>query len=167
MLELTLRIGFSLAVVFVLMWGLAKVVRRPLAGRGSDVLSVVTRQQLSRGASVAVLKVAGRAIVVGVTDQQVTLLAEARIEEIEGPQAAAAVHRSPVDLASLEPTGLAFTEPTVQDLATAERAEASYRLAAQQATEKAAPQNKLAGSALSPQTWLATIDFLRERTVRR
>ena len=33
MLELVLRIGFSLLIVFGLMWALARVVRRPLSGR--------------------------------------------------------------------------------------------------------------------------------------
>ena len=52
MFELVLRIGFSLLVVFGLMWGLAKVARRPLSGhRGTGNLSVLNRQQLARGAA--------------------------------------------------------------------------------------------------------------------
>jgi len=42
--ELVLRIGFSLLVVFGLMWGLAKVAKRPLTGnRGTGTLSVLNR----------------------------------------------------------------------------------------------------------------------------
>jgi flagellar protein FliO/FliZ len=77
MIELTVRIIFSLLVVFGLLWGLAKLARRPLSGRGAGVLQVVARQQLTRGSAVAVVKVADRALVLGVTEQGVTLLADA------------------------------------------------------------------------------------------
>jgi flagellar protein FliO/FliZ len=77
LIELVLRIGFSLLIVFGLMWGLAKVARRPLGSkRGTGALSVLNRQQLSRGSSVAVVQVADKAFVLGVTDQQVSLLGE-------------------------------------------------------------------------------------------
>jgi flagellar protein FliO/FliZ len=81
LIELVLRIGFSLLIVFGLMWGLAKVARRPLGGnRGTGALSVLNRQQLGRGSSVAVVQVADRALVLGVTDQQVSLLGETELE---------------------------------------------------------------------------------------
>jgi flagellar protein FliO/FliZ len=83
MVEIALRIFFSLAVVVLLMWGLAKVARRPLSGRNGGALTVLARQALSRGASVAVVRVGERAYVVGVTDQTVTLLAEADPDAIE------------------------------------------------------------------------------------
>jgi flagellar protein FliO/FliZ len=84
LIELVLRIGFSLLIVFGLMWGLAKVARRPLTGRhGSGALAVLNRQQLSRGSSVAVVQVADRALVLGVTDQQVSLLGETTLEAFE------------------------------------------------------------------------------------
>jgi len=83
MIEVALRIFFSLAVVLLLMWGLAKVARRPLSGRGGGALSVLARQALTRGASVAVVRVGERAYVIGVTDQNVTLLAEADPDAIE------------------------------------------------------------------------------------
>lgn len=76
MIELTVRIIFSLLVVFVLLWGLAKLARRPLSRRGG-FLQVVARQQLTRGSAVAVVKVADRALILGVTEQGVTLLADA------------------------------------------------------------------------------------------
>jgi flagellar protein FliO/FliZ len=84
LIELVLRIGFSLLIVFGLMWGLAKVARRPLRGRhGTGALSVLNRQQLSRGSSVAVVQVADRALVLGVTDQQISLLGETTLEAFE------------------------------------------------------------------------------------
>jgi flagellar protein FliO/FliZ len=84
LIELVLRIGFSLLIVFGLLWGLARVVRRPIGGRhGTGELSVLNRQQLSRGSAVAVVQVADRAFVLGVTDQQVSLLAETDLEAFE------------------------------------------------------------------------------------
>ena len=84
MFELVLRIGFSLFVVLGLMWALARVVRRPLgAGRAHGQLAVLNRQQLTRGAAVTVVKVADRAMILGITEQQVSFLGEADLTEFE------------------------------------------------------------------------------------
>jgi len=85
MMEATLRAVFSLAVVLFLMWGLARLVRRPLTGRGAGALAVLSRQPLSRNASVAVVKVDDRALVLGVTDAQVTYLTETPLSAFERP----------------------------------------------------------------------------------
>lgn len=83
-LELVLRIGFSLLVVLGLLWGLAKVVRRPLGHkRAAGALTILGRQQLSRGSAVAVVQVLDRALILGITDQQVSLLGEADLEAFE------------------------------------------------------------------------------------
>jgi flagellar protein FliO/FliZ len=76
MVELVLRIVFSLLVVLGLLWALARIARRPLAGRGGGTVTVLARQQLTRGAAVAVVRVADRALILGVTDGQVSLLGE-------------------------------------------------------------------------------------------
>jgi flagellar protein FliO/FliZ len=81
--ELIVRISFSLLVVLGLLWGLARLARRPLGGRGTGVVRVLARQQLSRGASVAVVRVADRALVLGVTDAGVSLLADAEAAVFE------------------------------------------------------------------------------------
>ncbi|HET6532054.1 MAG TPA: flagellar biosynthetic protein FliO [Actinoplanes sp.] len=84
MFELVLRIGFSLLVVFGLMWALAKVARRPLSGhRRTGTLSVLNRQQLARGAAVTIVQVADKALILGVTDQQVTLLGETALANFD------------------------------------------------------------------------------------
>src|SRR5690242_8316477 len=77
MAELLLRIGFSLIVVMGLLWCLAKVARRPLHRRGgSGPLTVLSRQALSRTSSVAVVRVLDRALVLGITEHQISLLGE-------------------------------------------------------------------------------------------
>ena len=98
MFELVLRIGFSLLVVFGLMWVLAKVARRPLGGRrATGALAVLNRQQLTRTAAVAIVRVGDKALVLGVTDQQVTLLGETELAAFEKPPADHD-HRDPVQL---------------------------------------------------------------------
>ena len=77
MIELVPRIAFSLLIVLGLMWGLAKLARRPLSGhRGGGALSVLNRRQLGRSSSIAVVRVADKALILGVTDTQVSLLGE-------------------------------------------------------------------------------------------
>ncbi|WP_433298515.1 FliO/MopB family protein [Actinoplanes sp. CA-030573] len=86
MFELVLRIGFSLFVVLGLMWALARVVRRPLgARRPHGELAVLNRQQLTRNAEVIVVKVADRAMILGVTEAQVNSLGEANLADFEHP----------------------------------------------------------------------------------
>ncbi len=139
MFELVLRIGFSLLVVFGLMWGLAKVAKRPLSGnRGTGTLSVLNRQQLSRGAAVAVVRVADKAFVLGVTDQQVTMLGETELAMFERhPQVVERRDTMPlVPDDVLPPSGHPITP------------------------------GRLDGSLLSPRTWRSTLDFLRDRTTR-
>jgi flagellar protein FliO/FliZ len=142
--ELIIRIAFSLLVVLALMWGLARVARRPLGARRTGVLTVLSRQQLSKGASVAIVKVVDRAMVLGVTDGQVTLLGEADLAAIEAFQAGPAVLREAVSLDELN----GAVAPT-----------------AAAAPSTVAGSGPLAGSVLSSQTWSQTLRFLRGRMV--
>jgi len=138
LLQLTLRIVFSLAVVLFIMWGLARVVRRPLGtGRRAGLVSVLGRQQLSKGAAVAVVRVVDRALVVGVTDGQVTLLGEADLAAVEEYQPDPVVRREAVPLDELS------------------------TLAALPAL--AARPAPLAGSLLAPGTWTQAWQALRGR----
>ena len=140
MFELVLRITFSLLVVFGLMWGLARVARRGGVGRrGSGHLSVLNRQSLSRGSSVAVVQVANRALILGVTDNQVSLLGETDLDAFG--------HES----------------PPVRD----QKGDGSHLLPAAHPTVLPHHGGKLDGSLLSPRTWGSTMDFLRDRTTRR
>jgi flagellar protein FliO/FliZ len=136
--ELVLRIGFSLFVILGMMWGLARLLRRPLTGRGHGPLVVLNRQQLSRGAAVTVVKVADRAMILGVTDQQVSLLGEAEIEDFEHHPVE---HRDHVDV---DDPGLPGRHPAA-----------------------AHHPGRLDGSLLSPRTWRSAVEFLRDRTSHR
>jgi len=148
-MELVLRIGFSLVVVFGLMWGLARLIRRPLgAGRHSGALAVLNRQQLTRSAAVTVVRVGDRAMILGVTDQQVTLLGDADVEDFGSGWEKHAHERR--DHLPVQDAPAGETEPG--------------------ALPEAHPvpvRGRLDGSLLSPRTWTATVDFLRDRTSRR
>lgn len=142
MIELALRIVFSLLVVLALMWGIAKLVRRPLGARRGGLIDVLGRQQLSRSASVAVVRVADKAMILGVTDGHVTLLAETELATLEEYQPEAPVRRESLSVETLG-NSRNRTAPVVS------------------------PDSSLAGSILSTRTWAQTRDFLRERRVRK
>jgi flagellar protein FliO/FliZ len=77
------RMMLALGVVLAIMWLLAKWARKPLTGKSDKAMTVLARQQLGRGASVAVIRIADRALVLGVTEQNVQLLTEADLAAVE------------------------------------------------------------------------------------
>jgi flagellar protein FliO/FliZ len=135
---LTLRVGLSLAAVLGVLWLAARLLRQGTAGRADGVVEVLARQQVGRGAAVTVVRVADRALVLGVTEQGVSLLTDA-------------------DLAAVRAADQ-VVEPVALD---GDGTTAPVRVAP---TPAAGP---LAGSVLSPATWRAAVDAVRERTVRR
>ncbi len=142
-LALTLRVGLSFTFVLALMWLAARLLRGKISGRSAGIVEVMARQQVGRGASVAVVRVADRALVVGVTEHGVSMLGE--------PIA---------DLSTL-------VDPT-EPVALAGPAVPSARRAALDSTTLVNGQKTaLSGSILSPGTWRQALHVLRERTVRR
>ena len=93
LVALLVRVVVSLGVVLALMAGAGAVLRRSgLAGtsapgrRGARrPVEVVARHGLSRGASITVVRLGDRGLVLGVTDHQVTLLTEIDPAELEAP----------------------------------------------------------------------------------
>lgn len=74
--ELLIRMVFSLAVVVGLVIVLARVGSRRFRGRVGSPVEVLHRQALSKTASVSVVSVAGRTLVLGTTEHQVSVLTE-------------------------------------------------------------------------------------------
>jgi flagellar protein FliO/FliZ len=81
-MELFLRVTFSLGAVVGLMWFLARIASRRMGGPQAAVVRLVGRQSLGRTASVAVVAVGERMLVVGVTEGGVRLLTEVDAEEV-------------------------------------------------------------------------------------
>ncbi|AXV05860.1 hypothetical protein DVS28_a1160 [Euzebya pacifica] len=81
-ISLLARLAVSMTVVIALMLLAARILRRTaggmgIGGRGKErrtPIDVQTLQPLTKTAHVAVVRAAGRELVLGITDQQVTLL---------------------------------------------------------------------------------------------
>lgn len=86
MLELTVRLVVSLAVVVGLLMVLARLGGKRFRGAAGALVQVVHRQPLSRSSSIAVVSVGKRVLLLGTTEQQVTLLAELDPDDVLGDE---------------------------------------------------------------------------------
>jgi flagellar protein FliO/FliZ len=85
MVELVIRLVFSLAVVLGMLMLLTRFSAKRFRGGSDALVRVVHRQALSRTSAVAVVTVGSRVLVVGTTEHQVQLLTELDPEELELP----------------------------------------------------------------------------------
>ncbi len=142
------RVTASLVVVVVLALLAARLARRAGRGGGSTGLRVLERTGLSREASVAVVEVGGRGLVVGVTAQGVTLLGELTADELSAAQAAAAAP-SVLDVPAGEPGGQRVV------------VRSAFRAPGH---DRSRPGT---GAVLDPRTWRQALEALRDLTARR
>lgn len=80
---LLVRLGFSLSLVFGLMWVAARVLKGragALSRAKLDHLEVLERKSLGKNSSIAIVRVGDETLTVGITDSTVTLLGHAEIE---------------------------------------------------------------------------------------
>jgi flagellar protein FliO/FliZ len=170
--ELVGRLFIALAVVLGVIWMIAKRARGSARQklRSDKLIDVLGRQSLSRNSSVAVVRVAGQALIVGVTDSNVRVLGEVELDAVQAHIAAT----NPAT--RLTVAGSDSTETAEHDAVVAKRRVARFTPAptgspvttsAQAAAAAAVTPGKLSGSALSPATWKQTIDALREMTARK
>jgi flagellar protein FliO/FliZ len=145
-LLLALRTSLSLTVVLLVVWGAARLLGRMQGHHGGGVLEVLARQPVGRTASVAVVRVADRAYVLGVTEQSITLLEETGLDDLQDAESARPlpprVRRTPLDR-SPGPTSVSVPDGHATSAGT------------------------LHGSVLAPSTWRQAVEVVRERTVRR
>lgn len=164
--ELVGRLFIALAVVLGVIWMIAKRARGSARQklRSDKLIDVLGRQSLSRNSSVAVVRVAGQALIVGVTDSNVRVLGELELDEVQAHIAAA----NPATRLSVADSPEVAETAGYDDAAAATRRVVPFTPASAAAVAPtAAPAGKLAGSALSPATWKQTIDALREMTARK
>jgi flagellar protein FliO/FliZ len=140
-----IRMVISLAVVLCLLFVLARFARRGRPRAGGPEMSVISRCTVGAKASVAVVQLGERTLVVGVTEQSVTLLSEGLASDL-----VAVEHDVPA------------TEPAAGDAVVVRRV-----VIDSSPTRRETKQGKLAGSALSPDTWRRTVESVRDLTVRR
>jgi len=170
------RLILSLAVVLGLMWIIARRLKKgPGRGRNGQLMDVLARQQLSRTASVAVVRVMDKALIVGITDGQVNVLGETALDAVEEQLAEhASTPRTPKvrvprpaprPAPAARPAAVARPAPTAAARPTTEQIRA-LRLEQQVPEPAAQRRSPLAGSALSLGTWRQAVDSIRDLTVR-
>ncbi|MBW8826842.1 MAG: flagellar biosynthetic protein FliO [Acidobacteria bacterium] len=82
------RLLVSLGVVLGLMWAIGRVLRaRGFGGvsKPNAAIEVVARQSVNRTSSIALVRAAGKALIVSINESQISLLAEVDPAEIDGP----------------------------------------------------------------------------------
>ena len=141
MLELTIRLIVSLAIVVGLLLVLAKFGARKFRGNAGALVHVVHRQALSRTSSVSVVTVGSRVLVLGTTEQQISVLTELDPDELELD-----------DVAELT----LVPESEVEEA----RTPGSHR-------GTPVPTGPLSGSVLSPQTWRQAFTAVSRGSARR
>jgi flagellar biosynthetic protein FliO len=130
----------ALLVVLAIAYGLARLARRSTSASTGRGLRVVDRLALTRDASLAVVQVAGRGLVLGITSQSVSVLSE-----IE-PALLVQHYRTAARPVTAQP----LREPTVDGAGT-----------------RPTPKRKGNGSVLDPATWGQAVNAMRDLTVRR
>jgi len=137
-----IRLILSLAFVGGVLWFAARLAKKRGLGQGNGVIEIVARHRLGRASTLNVVRIADVVLVVGATEEHVTLLTEMDPQAVE----AAVAERRPA------PLHAAWT---------GEDGDAAPRPAARPAP------GDLAGSVFDKAGWGALVQGLRERTVRR
>ncbi len=141
MVELVVRLVFSLAVVLGMLVLLTRFSAKRFRGGADALVRVLHRQPLSRTSSVSVVTIGDRVLVLGTTEHQVRLLVELDPHELDHPAPVASVASASADgeLETVNRTSPRHAAPL--------HAARSANLAAR------AAEGALAGSLLSAQTW--------------
>lgn len=148
MLQLTLRLVFSLAVVLGLLLLLARLGSRRFKGQRGAIVRVLHRQPLTRTTSVSVVSVGSRILVLGTTEHQVRVLTELDPHELDA-----------ADLAGLAGSGtngvpvLTGVPSERAAIALPARARGAHRADVPVSTHAPHSDGPLAGSVLSVNTW--------------
>ena len=137
-----IRLVLSLAFIAVVLFYAARLAKKRGLGQGNGLIEVVARQRMGRTSSLNVVRIADIVLVVGATEEQVTLLAEVDGETID---LALSERRTPVRV------GAAEVGPALGSSAPAARTSSGA----------------LAGSVFDRNGWGTFVHQLRERTVRR
>lgn len=159
MLELTVRLIVSLAIVVGLLLLLARFGARKFRGNATALVHVVHRQPLSRTSAVAVVTVGSRVLVLGTTEQQISVLAELDPEDLDLEELDSLEEFSTLTVPAATLVDAGTPAPVSKPLAIA-RTGGSHR-AAHRAPTAAPSAGALAGSVLSPATWRQAFNVAR------
>ncbi len=132
-----IRLILSLAFIAAVLLFAAHVAKKRGLGQGNGLIEVLARQRMGRTSTVNVVRIADVVLVVGATEEQVTLLAEVDADAVD---AALAERRVPAHSGAVDQ-------------------------AAHLPVRTGSPA--LAGSVFDRNGWTSFVHQLRERTVRR
>jgi len=135
-IRLILSLGF---IAVVLVFG-ARLAKKRGLGQGNGLIEVVARQRMGRTSTVNVIRIADVVLVVGATEEQVTLLAEVDAEAVE---------------------------VALRERQTLRPAAADGEFGGSPALAARSSSGALAGSVFDRNGWSTLVHQLRERTVRR
>ncbi len=168
---LALRVIVSLAVVLGVLWYLQKKLSKRGVGRAAGkAITLVGRQAIGPKASVAVVEIEGRRLVLGVTEHRVTVLHSVEADVADAHLADRVVHPFEASLAAAQPVVYPdnvrpITGPVpIRAVITTPEAPAApvQELRRPRGSHRQQPTGKLAGSILSPETWRQASAAIRE-----
>jgi flagellar protein FliO/FliZ len=137
-----IRLILSLAFIAVVLLFAARIAKKRGLGQGNGLIEVVARQRMGRTSTLNVVRIADVVLVVGATEEQITLLAEVDADAVD---AALRERRVPVAAVAADDAPAAET----------------HALAARSTSPA------LAGSVFDRNGWGMFVNQLRERTVRK
>jgi flagellar protein FliO/FliZ len=137
-----IRLILSLGFIAVVLFYAARLAKKKGLGQGNGLIEVVARQRMGRSSTVNVVRIADVVLVIGATEEQITLLAEVDSESID--------------------TALAERRiPAPREAATSSEGALAPALVARTSS------GPLAGSVFDRAGWGTFVHALRERTVRK
>ena len=146
---MVIRLVLSLAFVGGVLWFAARLAKkRGLGGTGNGLIEVVARQRMGRASTVNVVRIGDVCLVVGATEEQVTLLAEVDPETVD---AAVRTKQAPRALAPVHEDDDDAYQPVARPRVTA----------------RTSSSGALNGSVFDKKGWGSFMTELREKTVRR
>jgi flagellar protein FliO/FliZ len=169
---MVLRLVLSLAFVGLVLWFAARVAKkRGLGGGGATgLIEVVARHRLGRASSVNVVRIGDVVLVVGATEEQITLLAEVDNETIDMALAErqdARVSRFPARVPAQDDASAGHDGRDERDDEEGYAGAAPARGVHRSAASPRSSAGPLSGSVLDRNGWGSLVNQMRERTVRR
>jgi len=140
-----IRLILSLAFIGAVLFFAARLAKKRGLGQGNGLIEVVARQRMGRASTINVVRIADVVLVVGATEENVTVLTEMDPQAVD----AALAERRPARLHAA-PTG-----------------EEGAHAAPSTAVAGRTPSGVLAGSVFDRAGWGAFVHAVRERTVRK
>jgi flagellar protein FliO/FliZ len=140
-----IRLILSLAFVAAVLLFAARLAKKRGLGQGNGLIEVVARQRMGKTSTVNVVRIADVVLVVGATEEHVTLLAEVDADAVED----------------------ALRERRVPVRAVGAHADQEREAPALASRSASVSTGALAGSVFDRNGWGTFVHQLRERTVRR